>query len=624
MMNGRRRSAPSPAPTTSGAATVRQNPASRPVPTDAVEVPGGQRRRRRVPGGLEAVGASARHPARRLRPCGRSRGPSASASAVHQQLDDLSGRRSLVSTTTASSAPGQGRVGPGRVGPVPALDVRGDGVEVAASSAARRAARTSGRRRQEHLERASGKTTVPMSRPSTTPPPAPLDPRPLAVAAARPAPPAWPRRPRRGGHLRAPDGGGHVGAVHPHRAGVQLEARAAGPGRPPPARWPAIGRASTSPARSAGPGHGPVHGPGVEVGHAEALGQRPGDRRLAGAGRPVERDTSTVRSAARPPHGRAGRPDRPADEVVHEARVGGGDGVHARHHGLTGRRPGRPPPWPWRCGGRRGSPRAAPRRTGRPRARPARRPPTSTPRRAAQLAGDRGQPVGLLDPQLAGAPEAGRRPRPARRPRPGPGPRRPGRGSPPAPRRCRAAPAAPHPDPTGGPVDLEVGPHPRQHVEEAGPGRSQVEALDGQVGAGHGGRGRTARTRPGRGRPARSHSWGSSMRGPQAHHGLLGVDLHVGAGLRPASPRCGPGCGPAPARRSRPSAPEPGQQHGRLHLGRGHRRGEVDAVQRPAPNHQGGEAAAVPPVDGRRPSAAAARRPGPSAGGAPRRRRPAR
>ena len=159
---------------------------------------------------------------------------------------------------------------------------------------------------------ASGKTTDPMSRPSTTPPP-------WASAQARwrlhqlaVAPRGWrPRRrppcPTSGERMTAGDVLAVDGDLLPH-----LDVDAAGRGRPPPRC-----RRAACPRQGQG-GHGPVHGARVEPLDAQPLRHGGRDRGLAGAAGP-----SMATSSGRGALPGAGE----ALEVLGERRVAGRDGA---------------------------------------------------------------------------------------------------------------------------------------------------------------------------------------------------------------------------------------------------------------------------------------------------------
>ena len=136
------------------------------------------------------------------------------------------------------------------------------------------------------LRAASGNTTVPMSRPSITPPP-------RSAAHSR-----WRRRiSARTVGLAATmltarvtsgsadlDGGVHA-VDHDGAVGGRRRAPCPRPGWPPP---PAS--SGSTPGPQGGEGHRAVHGPGVEVRQPDALGHGPGDGGLARPGRSVDGD----------------------------------------------------------------------------------------------------------------------------------------------------------------------------------------------------------------------------------------------------------------------------------------------------------------------------------------------
>ena len=114
-----------------------------------------------------------------------------------------------------------------------------------------------------------------MSRPSITPPPRAVGPLPLAPHAARPAPPGW-RPPTLTARVtsgpRISIGG--VDAVDGHDAVGRPSISSVGA----PARPPSSASAGSTPPPQRGEGDRPVHGAGVEVVEAEAVGQAPGRR----------------------------------------------------------------------------------------------------------------------------------------------------------------------------------------------------------------------------------------------------------------------------------------------------------------------------------------------------------
>ena len=102
------------------------------------------------------------------------------------------------------------------------------------------------------------------------------------------------------------------------------------------------------------------------------------------------------------------------------------------------------------------------------------------------------------------------------------------------------------------PDPLDVGAHPLQHVEEARPGGADVDVVDDDLAARARCRRPRSRRRPATGRRARRARTAGSGDGRTAHDQAVGAHLDVGAGRRPASPRCGPGWRPAGGRPSRP------------------------------------------------------------------------
>ena len=142
------------------------------------------------PGGQTTVG----QPSWRC-PLGRSRRNRSTISATTSSTE-RSGRVDhdrVVGRRSAATRPGPSRARRGgRATPAPRRPRRRR--SAAASSRWRRRARSSSLAVRNTFTGASGNTTVPMSRPSTTPPPCSLDPRPLAGDELRRAPRDGPRR----------------------------------------------------------------------------------------------------------------------------------------------------------------------------------------------------------------------------------------------------------------------------------------------------------------------------------------------------------------------------------------------------------------------------------------------
>ena len=139
-------------------------------------------------------------------------------------------------------------------------------------------------RRGRSSRRRSGKTTVPMSRPSiTTPPPR------AQLALPRDEHLAHLRQPRHRARdlvdLRRADRARDVVAVDRRRRRLRRRCRRAAPARPPPPR-----RRAAMPVVQRLPADGAIHRAGVDVAVAECLGDRAGDGALAGPGRTVDGD----------------------------------------------------------------------------------------------------------------------------------------------------------------------------------------------------------------------------------------------------------------------------------------------------------------------------------------------
>ena len=149
-----------------------------------------------------------------------------------------------------------------------------------------------------------------------------------------------------------------------------------------------------------------------------------------------------------------------------------------------------------------------------------------------------------------------------------------------------------------GAVDVEVGAHGQQHVEEAAALGCQVQVLDRDVGAGHGGSGadpegclrrvtrngeRAGADRPGLQRDRRSPSRPRSVvTSTPCSASISSVCRRVGTRSRTVVG---------------PSANSPASRIGRLHLRARHRRCVVDAEKVAALDGQRGEPATVAPVD---------------------------
>ncbi len=169
-------------------------------------------------------------------------------------------------------------------------------------SRTRRAARSCGDAVMNSLSVASGNTTVPMSRPSMTPPP--WSPRPGALAGAQLGADT-----RVGGH--GADGGGHLAAADLGRDVIAVDEHAV------------VGHAQRHRAGQLGDGilvgdrdaaaqrgtrHRPVHRPGVEVLEPEAGGEGVADGALAGTGGTVDGDQQLMPLTQRTPSSLNGHP----------------------------------------------------------------------------------------------------------------------------------------------------------------------------------------------------------------------------------------------------------------------------------------------------------------------------
>ena len=154
------------------------------------------------------------------------------------------------------------------------------------SSGSGGAARASALAVRNTLSVASGQTTVPMSRPSTTMPPPAIASR---WSADQPLPHLGHRadRAHRGGHPRLADGVGHVDPVQ--RDGRGRAGRSRARARAPGARRATRGVVDVDAVVEHPHGHRPVHRAGVEVAQAEA----PGDAT-------ARRWTCRTRTARRP------------------------------------------------------------------------------------------------------------------------------------------------------------------------------------------------------------------------------------------------------------------------------------------------------------------------------------
>ena len=150
-------------------------------------------------------------------------------------------------------------------------------------SRSRRRARSSGLAVRKILHSASGKATVPWSRPSVTT---------LSSAGQRPLELDQVLAHLRvvggvaghGGHFRGPHRLGHVLAVQQDPLAGHLDIELSGqPGQ-------VVGHVPIQPAPHAGQRHGPIHRPGIEKAEPQPPGQGPGHAALSGSGGSVDGD----------------------------------------------------------------------------------------------------------------------------------------------------------------------------------------------------------------------------------------------------------------------------------------------------------------------------------------------